>query len=121
MLVSKVSHLEARTNGKVFVATILVLTTALLALTNCHKFTNSASEARISFTQVPQWDLGDMNQTDVIEGQVSGSRQGQQIALYSKTGDLWWLQPRLNSPVTPILPDGVWRIKEWGYELSACV
>ena len=91
-------------------AAILALTTVLLVvLTGCHKLAKSSSDARISFTQVPQWSLGDLNQTDVIEGKVNGSQPGQQIVLYSKTGDRWWLQPRLNSPTTPILPDGVWR------------
>jgi len=90
-------------------ATMLVFTALSLPLISCHKLTNSASEATISFTQVPQWDRGDLNQADVIEGKVSGARQGRHILLYSKTGGLWWLQPRLNSPLTPILPDGVWR------------
>lgn len=106
--VPNLSDFEARSNAQVCFAAI-VLAALLLPLTSCHKVTNSRSEAKISFTQVPQWDLGDMNQTDVIEGKVSGSRQGQQMVLYSKTGGLWWLQPRLNSPTTPILPDGVWR------------
>jgi len=100
---------EARTNAQVCFGAILVFTVLLLDLTSCHKWTNSIPEAKISFTQVPQWDLGDSNQTDVIEGKVSGAPQGQHIVLYSRTGGLWWLQPRLNSPNTPILPDGVWR------------
>jgi hypothetical protein len=58
---------------------------------------------------VPQSDRGDLNREDVIEGTVSGSHPGQNMVVYSRTGGLWWLQPRLNSPFTPILPDGVWR------------
>ena len=107
--VPNLSDYEARCNGQLRFAAILILTPVLIVLTSCHKLTNDGSEAKILFTQVPQWDLGDVNQSDVIEGKVSGSRQGQQIVLYSKTGGLWWLQPRLNSPTTPILPDGVWR------------
>ena len=103
-----VSHLRARTHAQVCFVAILFLAMLLLP-TGCHKLANSGSEAKITFTQVPQWDLGDLNQTDVIEGKVSGSRPGQKIVLYSKTGDLWWLQPRLISPTTPILPGGVWR------------
>ena len=109
LLVPNLSQIESRTNAPVCFAAILVLTALLLALTACDKLTNSASAPQISFTQVPQWDLGDLNQADVIEGKVSGARQGQQMVLYSKTGGLWWLQPRLNSPTTPILPDGTWR------------
>jgi len=107
--VSNVSHFQARTHAQVCFAAIPILTTLLLVLSACHQVTNSGSQAKILFTQVPQLDPGDLNQTDVIEGKVGGSRQGQQIVLYSKTGGFWWLQPRLNSPTTPILPDGVWR------------
>lgn len=81
----------------------------MFALTACDKAAQSSPESIISFTQVPQRDLGDLNQEDVIEGIVSGSRPGQNMVVYSKTGGLWWLQPRLNSPFTPISPGGVWR------------
>ena len=100
---------KARISAPVYFAAIPVFSLLLLTLTGCHKLTNSASELKISFTQVPQWDLGDLNQADVIEGKVSGAQPGQHIVLYSKTGGLWWLQPRLSAPITPILPDGIWR------------
>jgi hypothetical protein len=87
---------------------ILEVTVLLLALTACHKTAQPSLNPTISFTQVPQWDLGDLNQEDVIEGTVSGSQKGQNLVVYSKTGGLWWLQPRLNSPFTPILPGGAW-------------
>lgn len=87
----------------------ILIVAGLLALTACHKTAQTTHAPIISFTQVPQWDLGDLNQEDVIEGTVSGSRAGQNMVVYSRTGGLWWLQPRLNSPLTPILPDGVWR------------
>src|SRR5215470_13577839 len=106
LLLPNLSRMKGRTHALLCSAAIFVLAAALLALTACHRLTNSASEPKISFTQVPQWDLGDLNQADVIEGKVSGARQGQQMVLYSKMGGLWWLQPRLNSPTTPILPDG---------------
>lgn len=107
--VAELSQPEARTNTRVHFAAIFVFTSLLLTLSSCYKWANPASEARIAFTQIPQWDVGDQNQLDVIEGTVSGARQGQHMVLYSKTGNLWWLQPRLSSPFTPILPDGVWR------------
>jgi len=44
-----------------------------------------------------------------MEGTVSGAKQGQRLVIYSRSGGLWWLQPLLTSPFTPILPDGVWR------------
>jgi hypothetical protein len=90
-------------------ALLLLLTTLVLALTGCHRSTKPDVEAKISFTQVPQWSPGDENEQDIFEGRVRGARQGQHIVVYSKTGRLWWLQPLLTSPSTPILPDGVWR------------
>src|SRR6516164_4407705 len=64
-LVPNLSDLEARSDAQVCFVAILVLT--ILVLTSCHSLTNSASDAKISFTQVPQWDLGDLNRSDVIE------------------------------------------------------
>ena len=86
-----------------------LLLTLILALAGCHPTTKRDVAAKISFTQVPQWSPGDENEKDVFEGKVSGARQGQRIVVYSKTGGLWWLQPLLTSPFTPVLPDGVWR------------
>src|SRR5260370_41169434 len=85
-----------------------LLATLYLSLSGCHQGTNQDVEAKISFTQVPQWNPGDQNQQDVIEGTVSGARQGQRLAIYSKPGALCGLQPLLTSPFTAILPDQLW-------------
>jgi hypothetical protein len=90
-------------------STIFMFAGLLLAVTSCHKVAQNSLEPKILFTQVPQSDVGDLNQEDVIEGTVSGTRPEQKMVLYSKDGGLWWLQPKLNSPFTPILPHGVWR------------
>ena len=103
------TQIEFQSNARLRSHAILKIAGLLLALTACHKTTQPPLAATISFTQVPQRDLGDLNQEDVIEGTVSGARPGQKMVVYSKTGGLWWLQPRLNSPLTPILPGGVWR------------
>jgi hypothetical protein len=102
-------QIQSQSNTRLRFNAIFKIAGLLLALTACHKTAQPSLEPTISFTQVPQRDLGDLNQEDVIEGTVSGSHPGQNMVLYSKTGGLWWLQPRLNSPFTPILPDGVWR------------
>jgi hypothetical protein len=88
---------------------ILLLLATCVALTGCHQGAKKDVEAKISFTQVPQPNIEDRNQLDVIEGTVRGARQGQRMVLYSRCGGLWWLQPLLASPFTAILPDGVWR------------
>ena len=81
-------------------------------LAGCHPGTKRDVEPRIAFTQVPQWSTGDRNEQDVIEGTVRGARKGQQIALYSKCGGSWRLQPLLASPFARILPN-----KNWGNEV----
>jgi hypothetical protein len=81
----------------------------LLPTIACHKGAPGSLAPAISFTQVPQRDSGDLNQADVMEGTVSGARSGQRMAVYSRTGGLWWLQPNPNAPLTPILPRGIWR------------
>jgi hypothetical protein len=68
-----------------------------------------SAEPKILFTQVPERDAGNQTRQDVMEGTVSGAEPGQRLVLYSKTGNLWWLQPLLSAPFTPILPGGVWR------------
>jgi hypothetical protein len=107
--VPKLGEIEGRANKQGHSALLLFLTALAFALTGCHRATKPDIEAKISFTQVPQWSPGDVNEQDVLEGKVRGARQGQHIVVYSKTGKLWWLQPLLTSPLTPILPDGVWR------------
>ena len=86
-------EIEGCMNTRLGFVAILLLVTLYLSLSGCHQGTNQNVEAKISFTQVPQWSPGDQNQQDVIEGTVSGARQGQRLVIYSKSGGLWWLQP----------------------------
>lgn len=88
---------------------IVVFLGAFLGLAGCHAGAKQDVEPKILFTQVPQWNLGDQNQQDVMEGTVSGARQGQRLVIYSKIGGLWWLQLSLASPFTAIQPDNAWR------------
>jgi hypothetical protein len=90
-------------------AAMLLLSAVFFPLIGCHSGTKHSVDAKISFTQVPQWSLGDENLQDVMEGKVSGARQGQRLVIYTKTGSLWWVQPLVSSPFTPILPDHAWR------------
>jgi hypothetical protein len=87
----------------------LLLITPSFSLAACHQAASQDAKPRILFTQVPERSLANQNKQDVMEGTVSGAKQGQRLVIYSKSGGLWWLQPLLTSPFTPILPDGVWR------------
>src|SRR5258706_5842147 len=107
----KSHEIEGGMNTRLGFVAILLLVTLCLSLSGCHQGTDQDVEAKISFTQVPQWNPGDQNQQDVIEGTVSGAREGQRLVIYSKSAGLWWVQPLLTSPFTAILPHQVWRYK----------
>lgn len=62
----------------------------------------------IQFTRIPQADTNGSDGHDIIEGTVTGAREGQQIVLYARNGS-WWLQPLIEAPFTRILPDAKWR------------
>ena len=88
-------------------AVLLIMPSVPLA--GCHQAASEDAKPKILFTQVPERNLANQNKQDVMEGTVSGAKQGQRLVIYSKSGGLWWLQPLLTSPFTPILPDAVWR------------
>lgn len=62
----------------------------------------------IRFTRIPKADASGSDNNDIVEGNVTGAREGQQIVLYAKNGS-WWLQPLLEAPFTRILPNTKWR------------
>ena len=100
--------LHRRTNAQ-FGSVGIILTFLLLTSASCSRSAKHTVEPKISFTQVPQWNPGDRNLQDVMEGTVSGEQPDQRMVIYSKADKLWWLQPLLTSPFTNILPDHVWR------------
>lgn len=87
---------------------LLALLMVFVPVTGCHRGAQPKPHAKISFTQVPELSPGDHDQQDVIQGTVSGAQPGQRIVLYSKTGELWWLQPLLASPFTAVSANHVW-------------
>jgi hypothetical protein len=87
----------------------LLLITPFFFLAGCHQAASEDAKPKILFTQIPERNLANQNKQDVMEGTVSGAKQGQRLVIYSQSGGLWWLQPLLTSPFTPILSNGVWR------------
>lgn len=63
--------------------------------------------ASIEFTVIPLADEGGPQRFGTIEGQVTGSRPGQQVVLYARSGD-WYVQPYADQPFTKIRPDSTW-------------
>lgn len=66
------------------------------------------AKAEIQFSRIPKADANGTEKHDIIEGSVTGAREGQQILLYSKS-ETWWLQPLPEAPFTRILAKGKWR------------
>ena len=84
--------------------TLLLILLVLLIGCQSHKGPVGPS---IKFTRVPETTQGNPDKLDIIQGNVEGARQGQQIVLYAKRGE-WWLQPLSTAPFTPISADSSW-------------
>lgn len=63
---------------------------------------------KIIFSRVPPADVGGPEKLDTIEGRVTRVKPGQQIVLYARSADLWWVQPFTDSPFTTIQDDSTW-------------
>lgn len=61
----------------------------------------------IKFTRIPQADEAGRDKHDIIEGNVTGGRAGQQIVVYARSGT-WWVQPLVNQPFTKIQSNAKW-------------
>jgi PAS domain S-box-containing protein len=67
-----------------------------------------SSTPAVRFTRVPRATEGGRDQWDTIAGRVIGARPGERIVLFAHWGP-WYVQPLVDSPFTPILPDARWR------------
>ena len=64
-------------------------------------------EPSIEFIRVPPVSEGGPDTAGTIEGRVIGTRSGQQIVLFARSGQ-WWVQPFANQPFTKIQADSKW-------------
>lgn len=62
----------------------------------------------IEFTTVPEASEGGPDKLAPIAGRVTGGRPGQRLVLFAKSG-VWWVQPLVAEPFTPIQPDSSWK------------
>lgn len=67
------------------------------------------TEPSIEITKVPAADVGGSEKMDVVEGRATGVRPGQQIVLYAKSAELWWVQPFSSRPFTRIQDNSRWK------------
>jgi hypothetical protein len=65
-------------------------------------------EPSIVFSKVPPFGEGSSTKVDPIEGRVGGTRGGEKIVLYARSG-IWWVQPWTRAPFTAVDADSGWR------------
>ena len=63
----------------------------------------------IEFTSVPVVGADSPSKVSTIEGRVIGAKPGQQIVLYAKGENAWWVQPFTDQPFTTIRPNSGWQ------------
>jgi hypothetical protein len=63
----------------------------------------------IEFTTVPKADAGGPATLAPAAGRVKGSRPGQRIVLYARSGGVWWVQPFRSRPFTDVERDSTWK------------
>jgi hypothetical protein len=80
---------------------------SLILLSSCRPWPASAPPS-VEFTKVPEAGEGGPDRVEMIEGRVVGSRRGQHVVLYAKSG-VWWVQPLSNQPFTVVQADFTWR------------
>ncbi len=80
----------------------------LLLLEACARWSSNSAPS-ISFTRVPVANEGDRSKLETIEGRTVGVRPGQQIVLYTKSEELWWVQPDIGRPFTKIEDGSRWK------------
>ena len=80
----------------------------LICASGC-RFDRADPHPSIVFSKVPPADVGGPSKLDTIEGRARGARQGQQIVLYAKSEELWWVQPFSNRPFTQIDGGSAWK------------
>ena len=78
-----------------------------LLLSGCH-FKGTSSAPVITFSKIPPAAIGGPEKLDIIEGHVKGARADQQIVLYARSAERWWVQPYTDRPFTKIHSDSSW-------------
>jgi len=67
------------------------------------------TEPSIEFTKVPAAGVGGSQKVDVIAGRATGVRPGQRVVLYTRSAELWWVQPFTSRPFTRIEDNSRWK------------
>src|SRR6516165_10144045 len=89
-----------------------------LLVSGCHTRQTNSGPA-IEFSKIPPAAEGGRERTDTIAGRVTGTRPGQRIVVYARSGP-WWVQPGPEQPFITIQADSKWSTTtHLGYEYAA--
>jgi hypothetical protein len=67
------------------------------------------SAPNITFDRVPRADIGGPDKVDTIAGHATGVAPTQQIVLYTRSEEIWWIQPYTDKPYTKIERNSTWK------------
>jgi hypothetical protein len=105
-------------NGCVYARAIHFVLASALLFTGCGS-QKAPAVPTIEFTKIPPAAQGGRERVDTIAGRVSGSRPGQEIVVYARSGP-WWVQPWPDKPFIPIQADATWGTStHLGFEYAA--
>jgi hypothetical protein len=104
--------------GRVYVRWMRFVLASAILITGCRS-QNAPAVPTIELTKIPPAAQGGRERVDTIAGRVSGSRPGQQIVVYARSGP-WWVQPWPDKPFIPIQADSTWGTStHLGFEYAA--
>ncbi len=84
------------------------LLVVLLLFSACRSWSPSSTPT-VTINAFPAADAGGPDKLVTIEGHATGVRPGQQVVLYVKSEELWWVQPFTDRPFTKIQADSSWK------------
>ena len=79
-----------------------------LVLAGCGRSPNAVTPS-IAITSIPSADGNKYDTVAAIEGTAVGLRPDQQIVLYTRSEELWWVQPGADRPFTQIQNGSRWQ------------
>jgi hypothetical protein len=112
---------ESKRHPRAFLPLFFLAVTIICAVPiGCHSRTTN-QRPTVEFVKIPPAAQGGRERVDTISGRVTGSRPGQQIVVYARSGP-WWVQPWPDQALLPINPDGTWSTTtHLGFEYAALV
>jgi hypothetical protein len=97
-----------RQSSNLFMASRSLLFLAACLVVSACDTKPSGSTSTVIFDKVPKADVGGPDKMDSIQGHVAGFRPGQQVVLYARSQELWWIQPYSDRPYTTVERNSKW-------------